>query len=207
MGLALVLGGEGAVPDVGKVPPVLPVSALDACAAAATGSTAPATGAAARSSAVPSGPPVRLRIPVQKLDAAVVATGVGADGGLGVPDDPDVVGWWRDGATPGTGIGSVVLDGHVDTYDRGRGALFRLAGLRPGDSVQLVLPAGTADYTVVAVRAYATADLPADVFDRLGAPRLVLISCGALRPFSTVLPGQRRGVRRPERTVVVPSPT
>ena len=37
------------------------------------------------------------------------------------------------------------------------------------------------DYTVAAVRAYAKADLPAEVFDRAGAPRLVLISCGG--PF------------------------
>jgi hypothetical protein len=34
---------------------------------------------------------------------------------------------------------------------------------------------------VAAVRTYAKGDLPADVFDQAGAPRLVLISCGG--PF------------------------
>jgi hypothetical protein len=174
-GLGVVLGGRGTTVDTGTVPPVVAVPAATAGMSAAASGTAPA------SPAMPTGPPVRLRIPAQGLDAAVVAVGVAADGALGVPDDPEVVGWWRDGARPGEQAGSVVLDGHVDTYGGGRGALFRLAQLRPGDTVQLVLPAGTVDYTVAAVRTYNKADLPLDVFDRTGAPRLVLISCGG--PF------------------------
>ena len=172
-GAGVVLDGLGAVVDVGAVPPVGPVPA----SALAT-PAAPSLQAASTPLLVPSGPPARLRIPVQGIDAPVAAVGVSADGALGVPDDPEVVGWWRDGAAPGGVAGSVVVDGHVDTYDRGPGALFRLAGLRPGDAVQLVLAGGTADYTVAAVRAYAKAELPSDVFDREGAPRLVLISCG-----------------------------
>ena len=173
--LGLVLAGRGGAVDAGTVPPVVPVPVT------AAGVPTPASGTATSSLAVPAGPPVRLRIPVQALDAAVVGVGVSADGALGVPDDPDIVGWWRDGATPGNQVGSVVIDGHVDAYGRGRGAMFRLAQLRPGDDVQLVLPGGTVDYTVAAVRAYTKADLPPDVFDRTGAPRLVLISCGG--PF------------------------
>jgi sortase (surface protein transpeptidase) len=171
IGLGVVVGTPDVAVDAGTVPSVGPVPA----------SGARASDAPIPRLAVPVGPPVRLRIPVQGLDVAVVAVDVTDDGGLGVPDDPAVVGWWRDGATPGDRAGSVVLDGHVDTYDRGPGALFRLARLSPGDAVQLVLPTATAEYRVAAVRSYTKADLPSDVFDRTGAPRLVLISCGG--PF------------------------
>ena len=165
-GVGVVTGGREAV-AVGTVPPVTPVLAAPVVEPTPT--------------VDPAGPPVRLRIPAQRVDAPVTAVDVAPDGSLGVPADPAVVGWWRDGARPGGPAGSVVLDGHVDTYDRGPGALFRLPQLRPGDVVQLVTGSRTVDYAVAAVRAYAKADLPADVFARTGAARLVLISCGG--PF------------------------
>lgn len=175
LGLGTVSGGRSATADAGTVPPAVPVPAP------ASPDTGPAAGSAAASApAVPGGPPVRLRIPGQGLDAPVVAVAV-IGGALGVPDDPDVIGWWRDGAVPGDGAGSVVLDGHVDTADRGRGALFRLDELRPGDAVQIMLADGTAEYTVAAIRHYTKTALPPDLFDRSGTPRLVLISCGG--PF------------------------
>ncbi len=168
VGVGMVTGGGSAEVAAGTVPPVVPVHAP------------PTVGSVPRV-AVPAGPPVRLLIPVQRVDAPVAAVHVAPDGALGVPDDPDVVGWWGDGAMPGGPTGSVVVDGHVDTHDQGPGALFRLAELRPGDAVLLVTGSRTVSYTVAAVRTYSKADLPAEVFDQAGAPRLVLISCGG--PF------------------------
>lgn len=123
-------------------------------------------------------PPVRLHLPVLDVDAAVTPVDVDADGGLAIPDDPAVVGWWRGGAPPGSAVGSVVLVGHVDTRTAGPGALFRAATLRPGDRVVLDTDSGDAGYVVAAVRHYPKAQLPAEVFATAGTPRLVLVTCG-----------------------------
>jgi hypothetical protein len=95
-----------------------------------------------------------------------------------VPDDPGVLGWWRDGAAPGSATGTVVLAGHVDSRELGPGALFRLADLRLGDPIAVRARRRVIDYAVQAVRRYPKAALPGEVFDRAGAARLVLISCG-----------------------------
>jgi sortase (surface protein transpeptidase) len=122
-------------------------------------------------------PPTRLRVPAIRVDAPVVPVGV--DGrALAIPDDPSVVGWWRDGARPGAPTGTVVLAGHVDAWDTGPGALFHLSRMQPGDAVSVHTDTGDRGYVVEAVRRYAKPELPAEVFARDGRPRLVLISCG-----------------------------
>jgi len=123
-------------------------------------------------------PPVRLHLPVLAVDAAVVPVDTDADGGLAIPADPAIVGWWRRGAAPGAPAGSVVLVGHVDTSAAGPGALFRAAALRPGDRVVLGTATGDLPYAVAAVRHYPKVALPAEVFGVDGAPRLVLVTCG-----------------------------
>jgi hypothetical protein len=126
----------------------------------------------------PPRPPVRLHLPVLAVDAAVVPVDTDADGGLAIPADPAVVGWWRRGAAPGAPTGSVVLVGHVDTSAAGPGALFRAATLRPGDRVVLGTASGDLPYAVAAVRHYPKVALPAEVFGVDGTPRLVLVTCG-----------------------------
>lgn len=125
----------------------------------------------------PAGPPTRLRVPVIGVDAAVVPVVVDPAGALGVPDDPRVVGWWNAGARPGAAAGPVVLDGHVDTYRDGPGALFHLADLLPGDEVLVDTAEGGFRYVVHAVARYPKGTIPAEVFAP-GPPRVVLISCG-----------------------------
>ncbi|MHA6795069.1 class F sortase [Pseudonocardia bannensis] len=122
--------------------------------------------------------PMRLRLPGLGVDAPVAPVGVGADGLLGVPDDPAVVGWWPDGAAPGSGRGTVVIDGHVDTRAGGPGALSRLRVLRPGAEATVLTDAGAVRYVVQTVRSYPKDALPAEVFASTGPPRLVLITCG-----------------------------
>lgn len=128
------------------------------------------------------GAPVTLVIPSQQVRAGVVPV-VNAGGILQVPDDPAQVGWWSASAPAGSSRGSVVIDGHVDSAASGPGALFRLDGLRVDDRIVLSTAAGAVHtYTVTGRRVYHKAGgLPADIFDRSGAPRLVLISCGG--PF------------------------
>ena len=132
--------------------------------------------------APPAPPPVRLSLPRLDIDARVLPVAVGADGRLGVPDDPRQLGWWSRSARPGMPSGSVVIDGHVDSAAFGIGALFRLREARPGDEVVLTNAVGKPTrYTVAARRTYAKTLLPAaEVFAIDVGPRLVVLTCGGL---------------------------
>jgi hypothetical protein len=123
--------------------------------------------------------PTLLAIPALKTTAPIEPVIVGANGALGVPDNPGVLGWWADGPTPGSSQGTAVLDGHVDTAATGPGALFKLRTLRPGDEIDVIEGQKTIHYELVALREYPKAALASSgVFDSTVAGRLVLITCG-----------------------------
>jgi LPXTG-site transpeptidase (sortase) family protein len=124
--------------------------------------------------------PVRIRIDGIGVDAPVSAVGVDDEGRMEVPLDVATVGWYRFGPGPGASDGSAVLSGHVDDYEQGIGAFYRLVDLEAGDSVSVELADGTAlDYRVRGVERVAKAELPLDqIFARDGAPRLTLVTCG-----------------------------
>lgn len=182
-GLSLVLSaflvlqarGDGAV---GQIPASPAAGVVGARLGAALPLPLPSRSAAAAAAGFAPG---RLVIPRLAVDAAVMPMSVGPDRSLGVPANPDVLGWWRDGASPGQPAGSVVIDGHVDSARSGPGALFRLQTLVPGDLVTVSGPGGVARYIVAARRQYPKATLPASVFDQLVGARLVLVTCGG--PF------------------------
>jgi len=169
--LGLTLGGVGAgrllamppTPQIGTVPAV---------------HTGPDTASARAEPSASEAEPSRVVLPTVGVDAAVRPESVQPDGQLAVPGDPHVVGWWAQGARPGSARGTVVLAGHVDTARDGAGALFHLGRLEPGAVVVLKTASGSLTYVVQAVRSYPKAALPVEVFDRSGAPRLVLITCG-----------------------------
>lgn len=125
-------------------------------------------------------PPVRLELPRLGLSAPVVPVAVDPDGALGVPTNPDVLGWWVSGARPGDGRGSVVIDGHVDSATEGLGVFARLRELDVGDPVLTQSALGVVQrYRVTGRRQFAKAALPADaVFAQDVQERLVLITCG-----------------------------
>jgi Sortase domain len=126
--------------------------------------------------------PVRLRIAAIGVNAPVVPVGVAADGTLGIPASPSVLGWWAGGGSPGQASGAIVLVGHVDSAAQGPGALFKLQQRRPGAAVTVAAGGRAWRYVVRAVRAYAKARLPsAAVFGQRVTPRLVIITCGG--PF------------------------
>lgn len=134
---------------------------------------------------IPAGPPVTLRLPGGSGAAAVVPV-TAAGGALDVPADPSVLGWWAVGARPGQGVGSVVVDGHIDTAQDGLGVFARLPRLDIGSRVVLTDAHGRATaYTVTARRTFPKAQLAgADIFDQTVDERLVLITCGG--PFDPV---------------------
>jgi hypothetical protein len=125
-------------------------------------------------------PPTRVVIASINVDAPVVIVGV-HDGAVDVPDDPQQLGWWSDGARAGATTGSVVVVGHVDSWSAGRGALFHLESVPIGARATVETPRGPVHYRIVGRRVYQKQTLPSSVFARHGAPRLVLITCGG--PF------------------------
>lgn len=205
-GIALaVLGGTALWPfaaaDVGYVPDAA-TAATAATAVSEAAAPAPAPASVPASASVPvaaaegqggrmaagepaprtpdPAPPVRLEMPRLGLSAPVVPVAVDPDGALGVPTNPDVLGWWVSGARPGGGRGSVVIDGHVDSATEGLGVFARLRELDVGDPVLTQSALGVVHhYRVTGRRQFAKAALPADaVFAQDVQERLVLITCG-----------------------------
>jgi len=121
--------------------------------------------------------PLRLRAGAIGADAAIVPVGVRTDRSLILPP-ADQVGWWIGGAQPGERRGTVVLAGHVDDQDGDHGELFGLSALRPGDRIRIDSVSGRTTYQVVAMRSYPRQQLPAQLFDRTGPHRLVVLTCG-----------------------------
>jgi hypothetical protein len=174
---AVVSGSKTLPTAAGSVPPASFTSASVAVPpppAATSRSTKPKKHNSAK--------PLRLKLAAIAADAPVVPVTVTA-GSLGVPDDPKTLGWWSSSARPGSTVGSVVIDGHVDSEQRGRGTLFQLAEVNVGAAVSVRTASGTVNYRVTGRRIYDKSILPADVFALKGPPRLVLITCGG--PFNT----------------------
>jgi hypothetical protein len=126
--------------------------------------------------------PTRLTFPGLGITTSVVPVGVDDVGNLAIPDNPQLLGWWQDGAAPGGGAGATVIDGHLDSYQYGIGFLVNLRRLQPGDQVVLDGNSGArTDWTVTSATLYPRDALPADqLFSRNGPPRLVLITCGGV---------------------------
>lgn len=123
-------------------------------------------------------PPTRVRVPSVGLNAAVAPVGVGADSQMRLPINPGVLGWYRYGSAPGSGSGSPVLAGHVDSRRFGIGPLARLGEVGRGDVVEVRVGRGRwASYRVDSVQRFDQQALPAAVFARGGPERLRLVTC------------------------------
>jgi LPXTG-site transpeptidase (sortase) family protein len=127
------------------------------------------------------GRPLRLLVPSLDVDAEVRPIGLEGEA-LVPPDDVTVVGWWRDGALPGSRRGTALLAGH--TWSAGDGVFDELAGLESGDRIVVTTPRGRIDYSVEVTTTYSLDDL-ARVSERLFsqevAGRLVVTTCADYR--------------------------
>ncbi|WFE38793.1 class F sortase [Micromonospora sp. WMMD998] len=129
-------------------------------------------------------PPVRLRIPPIGVTATVDPVGINErTDEFEVPPSVDQVGWYRHGPGLEADAGSVVIAGHVDSAEQGKGAFFRLRELDRGDTLTATGSDGRdRRYRVVAREEYTKTKIPLDrYFARDGSPRLTLITCGG--PF------------------------
>jgi hypothetical protein len=131
--------------------------------------------------------PTRVRLAARGIDARVYGVDIDVrDGALAIPKDIDRVGWWRDGAAPGSSNGAILLAGHVDSAKRGAGAFYALKSARRGDTVTVTSDDGkTRDYRVTTMSRVRKAALPSSIFSRSGPRRLVLVTCGG--PFDAKL--------------------
>ena len=165
------------------------VAALESAAPAAAPAAPPAAPTASAPASSPAAEadevaPARLKVPALKLDATVAAVGVNTETDeFDVPPSVDRVGWYRYGPGLTAKAGSIVVAGHVDSADQGKGAFFKLSSLEPGDTMSLAGPDGEdREFEVVARERYSKTKIPLDkYFARDGAPRLTLITCGG--PF------------------------
>jgi sortase (surface protein transpeptidase) len=168
-----------AVEVAGAAWPVL--GAASAGGPASRAADQPSRSAAAAPEALPRSVPVELRIPAIGVRTGLVPLGVEPDGGLQVPADFAVAGWYTLGPTPGE-VGPAVIAGHVHSH-RGPAVFFRLSTLRPGDLVRVAEQDGlVAVFEVYAVGEYPKAGFPTGwVYGNVDSPELRLITCGG--PF------------------------
>ncbi|MBO3102448.1 class F sortase [Cellulomonas fengjieae] len=124
--------------------------------------------------------PVRLAVPDVGIDMAVDPVGVRDDGEMEIPEDANRAGWYRFGPAPADRAGATVVAAHVDSVQTGIGQFARLLDVAVGATVTVTTADGVAhEYRVVTVEKVPKDGAPVDQwFDRSGAPRLVLVTCG-----------------------------
>lgn len=164
---------DSAAPTAAAVPG--PSAPTDTAPSAPVDAAPPSTAAVPAPSA-----PARLQVPALGIDSPVVPVGVAVSGDLEIPADVHDIGWYRFGPAPGADVGSAVLTGHVDSRKQGPGPFSRLGELAEGDPITVVDDTGAArTFTVLSREEWPKSEVPVDrIFDRGGAARLVLITCG-----------------------------
>ncbi|WP_146846073.1 class F sortase [Cellulomonas terrae] len=125
-------------------------------------------------------PPVQIVVPDVGIDMAVDPVGVRDDGEMEIPEDADRAGWYRFGPAPADPAGATVVAAHVDSVQTGVGQFARLRDVAVGAAVTVTSADGSPhEYRVVTVEKVPKDGAPVDQwFDRSGAPRLVLVTCG-----------------------------
>ncbi|MCC2322344.1 class F sortase [Cellulomonas xiejunii] len=128
----------------------------------------------------PAPAPVRLVIPDLGLDMPIDAVGVEEDGTMEIPQDADRAGWYRYGPAPASPEGATVVAAHVDSWTTGIGPFSRLRDVPAGARVEVTTSDGVVHaYVVRDVTQVPKSDAPVEQwFDRTGAPRIVLVTCG-----------------------------
>ncbi|MFJ2569150.1 class F sortase [Streptomyces halstedii] len=159
-----------------------PATTVSAPAATAPASARPAPFAAADNPGMPPSEPSRLSIRSIAVDAPFTPLSIGSSGQLDAPpaNDPNLVGWFKDGATPGE-RGTSVVAGHVDTKT-GPAVFLLLSTLKAGNTVDITREDGkVASFKVDTVETFSKADFPSDrVYSDNGTAQLRLITCGGL---------------------------
>ncbi len=125
-------------------------------------------------------PPTRVVIDSLGVDIPVEPVGIEPDGLMQLPPDVAIAGWYQYGSDPGSPTGTTVISAHVDSLQYGLGPFSQLKNVAAGATVTVTSADGSVQqYVVESVQSILKSQLPLDqVFDRDGAPRLALITCG-----------------------------
>ena len=125
-------------------------------------------------------PPVGVSIPSIGVETAtVVDVALDDRGAVEIPDDVQEVGWYRRGPRPGED-GNAFMTSHVDSRTQGRGVLFDLRRVEPGDEIIVDHEDGTtSNWEVVRRERITKGSYPMEqVFRFDGEPGLVIDTCG-----------------------------
>lgn len=124
------------------------------------------------------GLPVRLKIPIINVDAAIDQVGLTAHGELGAPKKLANAAWYVQGPRPG-GIGSAVIDGHFSDNKKRRAVFDYLHTLQQGDTVFVEDEKGRSiPFVVRELRTYDPSEDTSTVFaSNDGRAHLNLITC------------------------------
>ncbi|MFC9847957.1 class F sortase [Streptomyces sp. NPDC060223] len=124
--------------------------------------------------------PVKIAIPAIFIEAPVIDLDLDNKGRLGAPplSRPKVVGWFRNGPSPGE-AGTSLIVGHRDTRT-GPAIFLNLNTLHRGDTVKVTrADRATAIFTVDEVKKYAKDKFPDNkVYGTTNRPELRLMTCG-----------------------------
>ncbi len=127
---------------------------------------------------LPSGIPVRIRIPAIRVDATVLPLGLAADGAMAVPSGPLETAWYDLGPKPGN-TGAAVIAGHFGWKDNIPAVFDNLTALQPGDKILVENDKGeTLTFVVRELRTFDGNGNAASVFSSTdGKAHLNLITC------------------------------
>ncbi|MEU1126776.1 class F sortase [Streptomyces sp. NPDC005899] len=175
LGFLLVYNSFDASAGVQPPPVVSPVPA-----ATAPATPVPSVSGGTERPGLSRSEPERLVIREIAVDAPFTPLSIGPSGRLDPPpaNDKNLVGWFKDGATPGE-RGTSVVAGHVDTKT-GPAVFLYLRTLKKGSTVDITRDDGVvATFKVDTVETFSKADFPSDrVYDDNGTAQLRLITCG-----------------------------
>ncbi|MFJ8884954.1 class F sortase [Streptomyces sp. NPDC102402] len=175
LGFLLVYNSFDASAGVQPAPAVVSLPAAPASPApSASGSTGPRE--------LPPSYPERISIKSIAVDAPFTPLSIGSSGQLEAPpsNDANLVGWFKNGATPGE-RGTSVVAGHVDTKT-GPAVFLLLSTLKAGNTVDITREDGVvATFEVDSVETFSKADFPSKrVYADNGTAQLRLITCGGV---------------------------
>ena len=173
----------GGMPGASPAPdaqPAVTVPRMTAAPAPSPAATVPRQSAALAAQPAPVSAPVRVMAGALDIDMPVEAEGLADGGAMALPANPAVAAWYRYGSGPGSTAGATVLAAHVDSLAYDIGPFAALADAPVGTEIVLETADGGAHrYTVASVESQEKPEVPwASVFDRTGAPRLTLVTCG-----------------------------
>ncbi|MET7857297.1 class F sortase [Streptomyces sp. NPDC005318] len=182
LGMILIFNSFGTSDD--SKPLAAPSVIAPAMPAPAPPAPPPAPSTAASPSptglAMPRSAPKRIQIPSIAVDAPFTPLTLSASGQLNAPppNDKNLVGWYKNGATPGE-RGSSIVAGHVDTTT-GPAVFLQLQFLKPGSTVVITrADDSVATFKVDSVEKFSKAKFPnRKVYANTSDAELRVITCG-----------------------------